>query len=205
MLGRLALTPVPFACLAFAVAAGASSLIPSPSLIAREDADKILEQADKVRVPGEEYTVRAKLDGAAQPIEIVQKKDRPSAFLRNPAFFSGGEGVSDPQTSLMPWKKTHKARFERADRKETQLLLVPRKKENAEDRIRLWVATGSLRPLRAEWLAKDGTQVVKRAYFENYKEMAGAPRPSLIRLEDSSGKKSELAILSIEVPKTSLQ
>jgi outer membrane lipoprotein-sorting protein len=81
---------------------------------------------------------------------------------------------------------------------EHQLLLKGKKENLTYASLRLWLEVGSNRPLRAEYLALDGQTVLKRAYFEEYKLLEGAMRPTSLRIEDLNKSTSFVKIQSIK-------
>lgn len=83
--------------------------------------------------------------------------------------------------------------------KEIELLLEGNKPNLTYQKIRLWLQSDTAKPLRANYLNINGTKVIKSATFEKYKILAGAERPSVIRIKDPSGKFSTMTILSMEV------
>lgn len=83
--------------------------------------------------------------------------------------------------------------------KEVELLLEGNKPNLTYQKIRLWLQSDSARPIRADYLNITGTKVIKTAVFEKYKILAGAERPSLIRIKEPTGKSSTMTILSMEV------
>lgn len=85
-----------------------------------------------------------------------------------------------------------------ATRSETQLLLDANKQNLTYQKIRLWLETASARPLRAEFLSVDGKTTLKRAYFEDYRVIAGQMRPGRMRIEDTGGKQSTITIKDME-------
>lgn len=93
----------------------------------------------------------------------------------------------------------YKVAIEDANKKETRLLLDGTKKNLTYDKIRLWVESSSAKPLRAEFLSLDGQTVLKTAAFEKYKSIAGAVRPTLLRIRERTGKESTISIESMHV------
>lgn len=81
---------------------------------------------------------------------------------------------------------------------ELQLFLQGKKDNLTYAAIRLWLAAGSFRPLRAEYLGLDGKTVLKRAFFEEYKMMEGALRPTTLRIEDVNKAQSFVKIISMK-------
>lgn len=63
--------------------------------------------------------------------------------------------------------------------------------------ILLTVEEKTAKPISAQYLGTDGITVLKKAYFEDFKNLAGANRPSTIRIEDSSKKNSYIRIMQM--------
>lgn len=106
--------------------------------------------------------------------------------------------VSNGDISRTRWYGDYVAKIETENTSEVQLLLEGKKDNLTYAWIRLWVEKKSGHPLRAEYLGLNGKTVLKNAYFENYKNLAGAQRPSLIRIEDKANKSSFIRIKSME-------
>jgi len=87
--------------------------------------------------------------------------------------------------------------------KEIELLLEGNKPNLTYQKIRLWLESGSAKPVRADYLNLNGTKVIKTAVFEKYKVMAGSERPAVIRIKEPSGKSSTMTFLSMTVSKFS--
>lgn len=87
--------------------------------------------------------------------------------------------------------------------KEIELLLEGNKPNLTYQKIRLWLESGSAKPVRADYLNLNGTKVIKTAIFEKYKVMAGSERPAVIRIKEPSGKSSTMTFLSMSVSKFS--
>lgn len=79
-----------------------------------------------------------------------------------------------------------------------ELNLLANKTGLTYERIKLEVDQKTERPLKAQYLSRDGKVILKTAYFENYKAMAGKQRPTLIRIQDVGSKESYLNILSMK-------
>ncbi len=107
--------------------------------------------------------------------------------------------VANGDIARTRWAGDYSASIESKDRKETRLLLEGNKKNLTYDKIRLWVESASAKPLRAEFLSLDGKAVLKTAAFERYKSIAGAVRPTLLRIREPTGKESAISIDSMEV------
>lgn len=109
--------------------------------------------------------------------------------------------VANGDIARTRWSGDYTPRIENASGKETSLLLVGNKKNLTYDRIRLWVETASAKPLRAEFLSLDGKTVLKTAAFEQYKTIAGAVRPTFLRIREPTGKESTITIDSMDISK----
>jgi hypothetical protein len=81
---------------------------------------------------------------------------------------------------------------------EVLLALVANKTGLTYERIELRVDMQKQRPLSAQYKSRDGKLVLKTAYFEDYKNLAGKERPSKIRIQDVGGKESVLHIESMK-------
>lgn len=105
--------------------------------------------------------------------------------------------VANGDISRTRWYGDYTATVEKETPQEVQLLLKANKENLTYGWIRLWVDKKNNRPLRTEYLGLNGKTLLKKAYFENYKEMAGDTRPSLIRIEDTDKKTSHVKIISM--------
>jgi outer membrane lipoprotein-sorting protein len=85
------------------------------------------------------------------------------------------------------------------DGKVSELVLTGLKDNLTYQRIRLWLETSTARPLRAHYLSTDGRTLLKEAFFEGYRLLAGRERPTHIRIKDTTGAASEINIESMEV------
>jgi outer membrane lipoprotein-sorting protein len=111
--------------------------------------------------------------------------------------------VANGDISRTRWYGDYAATVESKSSKEIQLLLKAKKKNLTYAAIRLWLDAKNARPLRAEYLALNAKNVLKTASFENYKSLAGAERPSLVRIKDPAGETSEIQILEMKPKKFS--
>lgn len=109
--------------------------------------------------------------------------------------------VANGDISRTRWGGDYKVTKEAETANETQLLLKGNKDNLTYAWIRLWLKKGSHAPLRAEYLGLNGKTVLKRASFEDYKEIAGAVRPSTLKIEDANKQVSYIRILSM-TPRT---
>lgn len=107
--------------------------------------------------------------------------------------------VSNGDIARTRWAGDYSVKIESQDKKETQLYLTGNKKNLTYDKIRLWIENSTARPLRAEFLSLDGKTTLKSAAFENYKNIAGAVRPTLLRIREPGGKESSIHIDSMSV------
>jgi len=105
--------------------------------------------------------------------------------------------VANGDISRTRWYGDYTPTLEKETAEEAQLLLKANKENLTYAWIRLWINKKNNRPLRTEYLGLNGKTLLKKAYFENYKEMAGDHRPSLIRIEDTNAKTSRVKILSM--------
>lgn len=106
--------------------------------------------------------------------------------------------VANGDIARTRWYGDYEAKLEAIEGKDIRLFLKAQRENLTYPALRLWIDKATQRPLRAEYLGSNGTTVLKKAYFENYKMMEGAPRPSLIRIEDASGKASQIVITEMK-------
>lgn len=107
--------------------------------------------------------------------------------------------VANGDISRTRWFGDYAVTLEKAESsKENQLLLKANKPNLTYEWIRLWLEKGTNRPLRAEYLGLNGKTVLKQAFFEDYKSMAGAERPGVLRIQDPAGHKSLIRIEAME-------
>ena len=107
--------------------------------------------------------------------------------------------VANGDIARTRWFGDYDATIEKQDKKEVQLLLNANKNNLTYQKIRLWVDAKNSFPRRAEYLSVDAKTVLKYAWSENYKTLAGAMRPGLIRIEDKNQQKSTIEVLSMEI------
>lgn len=105
--------------------------------------------------------------------------------------------VANGDISRTRWHGDYTVKLESETKDEAQLLLKANKENLTYAWIRLWIDKKNNRPLRTEYLGLNGKTLLKKAYFENYKELAGSIRPSLIRIEDTNQKISYIKITSM--------
>lgn len=106
--------------------------------------------------------------------------------------------VANGDISRTRWYGDYTATKEADTGKEVQLLLKGNKDNLTYGWIRLWLKKGSFEPLRAEYLALNGKTVLKKASFEDYKSLAGAVRPTTLKIEDTNKQVSYIRILSMD-------
>lgn len=102
--------------------------------------------------------------------------------------------VANGDISRTRWHGDYTPKIESETASEIQLLLEGKKENLTYAWIRLWIEKSTGRPLKAEYLGLNGKTVLKKAYFENYKNLAGAQRPTQIRIEDKANKSSTITI-----------
>lgn len=111
--------------------------------------------------------------------------------------------VSNGDIARTRWFGDYDVKVEAIEGAEVRLFLKARRENLTYSALRLWVDKKTKRPLRAEYLGSNGSTVLKKAYFESYKNLEGALRPSVIRIQDPAGKTSR--ILINEMKKASLE
>jgi len=102
--------------------------------------------------------------------------------------------VANGDIARTRWFGDYDVSIELPEAKNIRLFLKARHENLTYPAIRLWIDKVTKRPLRAEYLGSNGKTILKNAYFEEYKSMEGLMRPSLIRIEDTSGKTSRILI-----------
>lgn len=102
--------------------------------------------------------------------------------------------VSNGDIARTRWYGDYEVKEESSDAQEVRLFLKAKRDNLTYAAIRLWVDKATKRPIRTEYLGSNGTTVLKKAYFESYKPMEGAMRPSVLRIEDTAGKTSRILI-----------
>lgn len=109
--------------------------------------------------------------------------------------------VANGDIARTRWYKDYSATLEKKieskDGNELQLLLKAEKENLTYAWIRLWLDEKTAKPLRAEYLALNGKTILKRSWFEKYETLLGKSRPAQMRIEDLSGGKSYIRILSM--------
>lgn len=106
--------------------------------------------------------------------------------------------VANGDISRTRWYGDYDATKESETANEVQLLLKGKKDNLTYAWIRLWLKKGSFEPQRAEFLGLNGKTVLKKAYFEEYKKIAGAIRPTRLKIEDTNKVFSYIRIHSME-------
>ena len=102
--------------------------------------------------------------------------------------------VANGDISRTRWSGDYDVKLEKSDAKEDQLLLKARKENLTYAWIRLWLEKGTHKPLRSEYLGLNGKTVLKRASFEDYKQIAGAVRPTTTKIQDVAGATSYIRV-----------
>lgn len=105
--------------------------------------------------------------------------------------------VANGDISRTRWYGDYDAKMESETKDEVQLLLKGTKDNLTYAWIRLWLKKGNFQPDRAEYLGLNGKTILKRAYFEDYKSMSGAVRPTTLRIEDTNKQVSHIRILKM--------
>lgn len=106
--------------------------------------------------------------------------------------------VANGDISRTRWYGDYTVTKEGDTGKEVQLLLKGNKDNLTYAWVRLWLKKGSYEPVRAEYLALNGKTVLKKASFEDYKSLAGAIRPTTLKIEDTNKQVSYIRILSMD-------
>ncbi len=102
--------------------------------------------------------------------------------------------VANGDISRTRWFGDYSVQLEKETKDQVQLLLKANKDNLTYAAIRLWIDKKNNHPLKAEYLGLNAQTVLKRAYFEDYKTMAGALRPTTLRIEDVNKKTSFVRI-----------
>lgn len=106
--------------------------------------------------------------------------------------------VANGDISRTRWAGDYDVKLEKTEGDENQLILKGIKDNLTYAWIRLWLKKDSSRPVRAEYLGLNGKTVLKKASFEDYKQIAGAVRPTTIKIQDPAGQTSFIRIESME-------
>ncbi len=107
--------------------------------------------------------------------------------------------ASNGDISRMRWYGDYDSVLEKEDDKSYQLLLTAKKRGLTYEKIRVWVLKSSYRPERGEYLSSEG-KPLKFVQFSEFKEFAGALRPSRILIENAH-KKDDFSVLEIKTMK----
>ncbi len=102
--------------------------------------------------------------------------------------------VANGDISRTRWYGDYDVKLEKENKKFAQLFLKARKQNLTYAAIRLWIEKSTNRPIKAEYLGSNGTTVLKKASFENYKKILGVMRPTILRITDPAGKTSLIKI-----------
>ncbi len=111
--------------------------------------------------------------------------------------------VANGDIARTRWAGDYTPSIEKQTTEEVVLFLDGKKQGLTYSKMRLWIDPETHHPVRAEFLGLDGKTVLKRAWYEEYKTLAGAERPSVLRIEDTAGKKSSIRVLSMETKELS--
>lgn len=106
--------------------------------------------------------------------------------------------VANGDISRTRWYGDYTPSLESTQNGEIQLFLKGEKKNLTYANIRLWIDAKTNRPLRAEYLNLKGDKALKKARFEDYKQLEGKTRPGKIVIEDESSQASTIQILSMK-------
>lgn len=107
--------------------------------------------------------------------------------------------VANGDISRTRWHGDYDVKLEKDDANEHQLILKGIKDNLTYAWIRLWVRKDNSRPTHAEYLGLNGKTVLKRAVFEDYKNIAGAVRPTMLKITDANSQTSTIRIESMAV------
>ncbi len=102
--------------------------------------------------------------------------------------------VANGDISRTRWFGDYSVQLEKETKDQVQLLLKANKDNLTYAAIRLWIDKNNNHPFKAEYLGLNAQTILKRAYFEDYKTMAGALRPTTLRIEDVNKKTSYVRI-----------
>jgi outer membrane lipoprotein-sorting protein len=105
--------------------------------------------------------------------------------------------VANGDISRTRWYGDYDVTKEKENAAEAQLLLKGKKDNLTYAWIRLWLKKPNFQPVRAEYLGLNGKTVLKRASFEGYKSIAGAVRPTTLKIEDTNKQSSTIEILEM--------
>lgn len=106
--------------------------------------------------------------------------------------------VANGDISRTRWAGDYAVTKESENADEVQLLLKGSKDNLTYAWIRLWLKKSNSQPLRADYLGLDGKTILKRASFEDYKNISGAVRPTTIKIQDVNKQVSYIRIKSMK-------
>jgi hypothetical protein len=104
--------------------------------------------------------------------------------------------ASNGDISRMRWYGDYEAVLEGQDEQAWQLLLTAKKRGLTYEKIRVWVLKSNYRPERGEYLSSEA-KPLKFVQFTEFKEFAGALRPSRIVIQNAH-KKDDFSVLEIK-------
>ena len=97
--------------------------------------------------------------------------------------------------SRMRWYGDYNAEIEKEDTKSWTLMLTAKKQGLTYDKIRVRIDKNTFRPIDGSYLTKQGRSL-KHVSFDDYKQIAGAVRPTKIMIR-SADNKNHFSILRI--------
>ena len=102
--------------------------------------------------------------------------------------------------SRMRWASDYEPKLIGQDKQSWNLFLTAKKKGLTYDKIRIWVKKKNFHPIKAEYLTVN-EKILKTAWFDGYREIAGGVRPTKIQIESALNKKdtSLIEIKKMEV------
>lgn len=106
--------------------------------------------------------------------------------------------VANGDISRTRWHGDYTALIEKQNDKTVQLFLKANQDNLTYSAFRLWIEKSTNRPLKAEYLASNEKTILKTAFFEKYKKMAGLERPSVIRIVDPAQKTSQIKVTAMK-------
>ena len=98
--------------------------------------------------------------------------------------------------SRMRWSGDYTATLESETDQEWVLFLTATKKGLTYEKLRVWVEKKTFHPKKAEFLTLSG-KALKNASYTDYQELAGALRPSTIKIQDAV-RPDLVSIISIQ-------
>lgn len=108
--------------------------------------------------------------------------------------------VANGDISRTRWFGDYEPKIESKTKDQVKLFLKGKKDNLTYDSLRVLVDAKTFKPLQAEFLGLDGKKILKTAFYEQYKTLAGSERPSVIRIQDpSSGETSYIRLQSMKV------